>query len=93
MVVSAGLQKYFDKSKRRKKSDTKKTLDRIHDQIDPAFAQSFSAFRERVLGIVEETPEAEPMVLWELGELHTKLQISNRRHSLRKAAAMIDAVA
>lgn len=92
MVVSAGLQKYFDQSKKRKKDDTKKSLDRIYDQIDPAFALSFEAFRERVLDIVEETPEAESMVLGELGELNTKIQTSNRRHSLRKAAAIIEVV-
>ncbi|MDA9129279.1 hypothetical protein N9J72_02275 [Candidatus Gracilibacteria bacterium] len=92
MAVSAGLQKYFDKAKKGKKDDTRKSLDRIYEQVDPEFALSFTSFRTRVLDIVEETPEAESMVLGELGELNTKIQNSNRRHSLRKAAAMIDAV-
>ncbi len=93
MVVSSWLQKYFDTSKKWKRDDTKAKLDAIASQIDPAFSSSFESFKTRILDIVEETPEAKTMVLSELGGLDQKLKNSNRRHNLKKAAAIIDIAA
>lgn len=93
MVVSAGLQKYFDRSKKWKKDDTGAKLDAIASQIDPAFSMSFNVFRERILEIVDETPEASEMVMAELGDLDENLKTSRRRHNLKKAEAIIDSAA
>lgn len=57
MPVSTGLQKYFDK-KRGKKDDTQAKLDAISSQIDPAFMKSFSTFHDKIMGIMDENPEA-----------------------------------
>ncbi len=92
MVVSSGLQKYFDTSKKWKKDDTQAKLDAIASQIDPAFAASFDCFKTRILGIVEETPEANTMVLGELNELDENLKTSRRKHNLKKAVAIMDNV-
>jgi len=90
MVVSAGLQKYFD-GKRGKKGDIDNKFKSISWDIDPRFLQSFEKFRARLLGIVEEYPESEDFVWAELSDLETSLQISKRQHSLKKAATIIDA--
>ena len=89
MVVSAGLQKYFD-SRRGKKDDTQARLDALAGQIDPAFAQSFLDFRAKILGIIEEHPEETPAILEEIEELDHSLQTRKRVHNLKKAQVMLD---
>ena len=61
MPVSSGLQKYFD-SQRKKKQDIKDRLASLADQIDPVFLQSFENFHERIMGIMEDNPDAEDIV-------------------------------
>ena len=56
MPVSSSLQKYFD-SQRKKDGDMQKKFDQLAWQIDPAFAQSFASFRERILDIVDENQD------------------------------------
>ena len=98
MPVSSGLEKYFDKSRKKKRkkngdSEIKEKLTAVESQIDPAFSMSFQSFKERILEIVDETPEATDMVDSELWNLNEKLKSTKRRHNLKKAAAIIDAVA
>lgn len=89
MPVSTGLQKYFD-SKRSKKGDMQQKFAAISQQIDPAFMKSFEVFHDKIMGIVEENPEASEMLWEELSELDMELQNSNRTHDLKKAAAIIE---
>ena len=93
MVVSDGLQKYFDASQKWKRDDTDRKLKAMERDIDPAFAISFQSFRSRILEIVDETPEASDMVMGELWDLDEKLKTSRRRHNLKKAAAILDSAA
>ncbi len=89
MPVSAGLQKYFD-SKRGQKDDIRKKLTSISHQIDPAFMQSFEAFHDKIMKTVEETSEAEDIIVQELGDLDMSLQKSKRKHDMQKAATIIE---
>lgn len=89
MPVSSGLQKYFD-SRKPKKSDMDEKFASLAGQIDPAFMQSFEAFHDKIMNIVDENPEAEDMLTEELSGLEDKLERSNRRHNLRKAESIID---
>lgn len=71
MPVSSGLEKYFDKTRKKKakkddKADIRGKLCSVESQIDPAFSMSFQSFKERILEIVDETPEATCMVEGEL---------------------------
>lgn len=85
MVVSPGLQKYFA-GKKKKKWDVDDKLSALSGDIDPRFMQSFVAFRERILDIVEEDPSTEEMVHEELSDLEMSLTQSARKHNLKKAA-------
>ena len=89
MPVSSGLQKYFD-SKKPKKGDMQQKFASLAGQIDPAFMQSFEAFHDKIMNIVEENPEAESLVSEELGELDEQMKTAGRKHNLRKAEAIID---
>ena len=89
MPVSSGLQKYFD-SRKPEKSDMEERFASLAGQIDPAFMQSFEAFHDKIMNIVEDNPEAEGMLSEELSVLENKLDRTNRRHNLRKAEAIID---
>lgn len=71
--MSASLQKFFD-GRRRKNSEIKAKLDRIEDQVDPKFKQSFVDFRVKILGIVEDAPNYESIVSGELEKLDLKLE-------------------
>lgn len=88
MPVSSGLQKYFD-SQRKKKGDMQDKLQKLAGQIDPAFLKSFEEFHDKIMWIVDENPEATEIVSDELEELDVKLQNSNRKHNLKKAASII----
>ena len=89
MPVSSGLQKYFD-SQRSKKGNMQQKFAALADQIDPAFMQSFEAFHDRIIGIVEDNPDAVDMVSEELDELDIKLHSAKRTHNLKKAATVIE---
>lgn len=88
MPVSSGLQKYFD-SQKKKKWDMQKKLDSLAEQIHPAFQESFEKFHEKIMGIVEQDPQAESFIWEELESLESQLQESNRKHDLKKAASII----
>jgi len=90
MPVSDGLQAYFDKQ--RKKRDIWERLKKMQGDIDPAFMQSFEDFRLRILGIVEENPEASEIVVWEIEELDYKLHHASRKHNLKRVAVIAEAV-
>lgn len=87
MPVSAGLQKYFDG--KRKWDYTKAKLDAISQQIDPAFALSFSNFHDRILGIIGENPNESDIVAEELSELQEKIKDVNAKNELQKAATIL----
>ncbi len=91
MPVSDALQAYFDKQ-RKKKQDISQRLESMKGYIDPAFIQSFEDFRLRILGIVEENPEASELVSDEIDELDIKLHHARRKQSLHRAATILDAV-
>ena len=88
MPVSDGLQAYFDKQ--RKKRDISIRLEKMMDDIDPQFAKSFEDFRSRILGIVDENPEASEIVQEEIDELGIKLHHTNRTHSIKRAATILN---
>ncbi|MCH8518921.1 hypothetical protein LAT59_04130 [Candidatus Gracilibacteria bacterium] len=90
MPVSDGLQAYFDKQ--RKKRVISQKLERVASDIDPAFLRSFEIFRERILGIVEENPEASDVVSSEIDELDIKLHHNRRKQSLQKAAKILEVI-
>ena len=90
MPVSDGLQAYFDKQ--RKKRDIWARLEKMKGEIDPAFIKSFEDFRLRILGIVEENPDASEIVAWEIEELDYKIHHTNRKHNLKRAATILDGV-
>jgi hypothetical protein len=90
MPVSSGLQKYFDSQQKKKsQGDVKKKFQDLASQVDPAFMASFESFHDRILDIVDENPEAQDMVIEEIGELDMKLQNSNRVHNMKKASSII----
>ena len=91
MWVSAGLQKFFD-GRRKKKSEIKAKLDRIEDQVDPKFKQSFVDFRVKILWIVEDSPNYDNIVSGELDRLDTSLERVARQHSLKKASSIINSI-
>lgn len=90
MPVSSGLEAYFDK--KRKKQAVAQKLDDVRAAVDPAFLASFDFFRDQVLTIVEETPEAHDMVEGEIEELHQTLQRRQRVHNLKKSALIIEKI-
>ena len=90
MVVSPGLQKYFA-GKKKKKWDVDDKLSALSGDIDPRFMQSFVAFRERILDIVEEDPTTQDMVHEELSDLEMSLSRSARQHNLKKASVVKEA--
>ncbi len=90
MPVSDGLQAYFDKQ--RKKQDIWARLKKIQGDIDPVFMKSFEDFRLRILGIVEENPEASEIVVWEIDELNHRLHHANRKHQLKRVATIAKAI-
>lgn len=92
MPVSSGLQKYFD-SQKKKKGDMQDSLAKLKGQIDPAFLQSFEAFHDRILNIVDENPQAEEIVANELEDLSHNLGERKRVHQTKKAAKIIDIAA
>ena len=92
MPVSSGLQKYFDSQQKKKsQGDMKDKLQKLAESVDPAFMKSFDAFHDRILDIVDETPESEDMLRQELNELDTNIRNSRRVHDMKKASAVIKA--
>lgn len=90
MPVSSGLQKYFDsKQKKKSQGDMKKKLQDIAQNIDPAFMQSFEAFHDRIMDIVEENPDIQAVVEEEVVNLDLRVKNSNRKHNMKKAASII----
>ncbi len=90
MPVSSGLQKYFDSQyKKKSKGEMGQKFEDLAWQIDPAFMQSFEAFHDKLLDIVDENPQAEEMVVEEISNLDMKLKNSGRKHDMKKAAAII----
>ena len=61
-------------------------------EIDPAFIQSFEDFRLRILGIVEENPDASEIVSEEIEDLGIKLHHTKRKHNLKRAAAILESI-
>ncbi len=92
MPISAGLQKYFD-SQKKKKGDMEDSFAKLKKQIDPAFLQSFEIFHDKLMWIVEEHPESTEIITDELVELNTNIQHTQRKHNMKKAAAIIDVAA
>lgn len=86
MPVSQGLQKHFNK--KRKKKHVASKLKKLEEQIDPAFFASFERFRSQVLGIVDTTPESAEAVSKEIGSLETKLQRVNNKKSVKRFHAI-----
>lgn len=88
MVVSEGLQKYFDAQ--RDENNIESKLSSLSTDLDPRFLQSFSEYRSRILWIVQENPEAEEMISNEVIDLGEKLTERKRQHNMKKAAVVID---
>lgn len=63
---------------------------KLAGQIDPAFLKSFEEFHDKIMSIVDEDPESSDMVSEELDILDIKLQNTQRRHNLKKAASIIE---
>lgn len=91
MPVSSSLQKYFD-SQRKKNGDMQKKFDKLAGQIDPAFAESFLSFRERILEIVDESEANSSAAMKELDLLWEKLEVSSGKNKIKKIAVIYDAV-
>lgn len=89
MPVSAGLQKYFD-SQKKKSGTMQDSLASLKWQIDPAFMQSFEAFHDKIMWIVDDDPDASELVSEELSDLDMKMQSASRKHNLKKAASIIN---
>ena len=91
MTVSSGLQKYFDAQQKKKSTqDMKKRFADLEWQVDPAFMQSFSAFHDKIMDIVDENPESWDIVLEEIDQLSNELERTHRVHELKKAQSIID---
>lgn len=89
MVVSSGLQKYFDSQRKKKGGSIKDKLAKIESQIDPEFLRSFQVFHDRILDIVDDE-ESESIAEEELDSLEVELKTANRKHQLQKAKAILD---
>ena len=90
MPVSSGLQKYFDSQyKKKSKGDFQKKIEDLSVSIDPAFMQSFEMFHEKIMGIMDENPDAWSMIEEEIEDLDIKLKNTQRVHDMKKAAAIV----
>lgn len=91
MTVSSGLQKYFDAQQKKKSAqDMKKRFADLEWKVDPAFMQSFAAFHDKIMDIVDENPESWDIVLEEVDQLSNELERTHRVHELKKAQSIID---
>lgn len=93
MSVSSWLQKYFDDSRKKRKSSIQDTLNSLKWEIHPEFLQSFEAFHDRILWIVDENPEDVDVVEGELIQLNSSFKERKRVHQMKKAKTIIDVAA
>lgn len=91
MPVSEGLQRHFDKTWSGKKQVCQK-LDDLQWKIDPAFLRTFEAFRDKLLDIVEDTPESCSVAENQIDTLGTKLEQVNNKRKVKTFEAVIDNV-
>jgi len=83
MVVSAGLQSYFDKKRSWKKGQIQKRFADLRGEIAPEFLESFENFHTKVMEIFEETPEAYNIVEKEVTNLETNLERMKGKKNIR----------